>query len=1085
MNTFTKLAIFILFACFKNIQAQQKAENIIGQMLQKQGHELLEQEKTSEAIDLFDKISPNDSLYTIVKLDQINLLIGEKRAQEALEICELILKEHSSHLDYWFEMNKAIALDRLEKYDSSIAVFQSLEKKFPTSYLVYFNHGITLKNLKKSEQAMEKFMKSIYYQPNHINSHINLGLVMADFNMKTESLLSLIYALTLNPENPNALNIINLAEKILDGSEEGDNQRIKSVDPDDFYKLDLLIENKAALNKKYQLKTKLDYKIFRHLQLVLEKSEKMNNTQGFYSKYYLPFFKRIMNENYFNLYTHHVSMGIENPKIQKSVKKNSKKLAAFHSWLDNTIYDLNSKRYEWLGSDTILTFIYNAEAGTLKEIGTYLDENTQVGPFTLYTPTYHIALKGTFDDKGKKIGTWNWFYYDGKLKESTTFLDDQREGISKQYFPSGKIKYEIPYSKDSIDGEAKIYYEGGELSSIVPYSNGARQGKGYSYHANGKIMIDCNYSNDSLEGAYKYYYPNGELNYIENYKRGKIEGELLVYYNNGKLLRSGQFANQKRTGIWKDFYSNGKLDSEYNYLEGELDGKFIEYSIFGPIYKSRNYNKGKLDGTVVENDYTGNKMVEYVVKNDKFLRIISYEKNGNEKEKFIWKNGSGKITYYNIYRQLSSTGQFESDNKAGEWLTYSKNGLIRSRTYYKDGKENGTTSFYFNNGKIDESVEVKDDQKNGYYQSLYRNENLFSQGYYLNDEEYGPWYYYNIEGKLTRLMFFNNGQMHGKQYTYSHGGKLLQTDKYHFGVIEYFENYDTNGVVINKVEFVGGSGSFKNLYTNGKIMREARYVDNKLEGLVKDYHSNGKIYSEGEFVNNEKEGLWKTYYENGQLQKEEYYLNDELHGKSVHYHKNGKILKEVEYIEGNEHGPIKLYFENGKINKEYNFVYGNAVDTLYKYSPDGKLMYMKVYYFDQLLGFINPLNNNFLPISEKKIDLVLYFENGNKSYEATFENFWNENKEIEYYSNGKVYKVTEYKFGLKEGKETTYNENGIMILEEEFVNSYNQGFSRKYNNQGKMIAENNYYMGNLHGLQMDYKNSAKGQKTFYYHGVIF
>ena len=515
-----------------------------------------------------------------------------------------------------------------------------MEEKYPTSYLVPFNYGVTLRNMKKFDESQDKFMRSIYFFQTSPNANINLGLSLAHHNMKTETFMTLMFALTVYPEHPSAGQIISFIENMLDGSEQGEESRIKNCDPDAYEKLDLIIENKAALNRNYKLKTKQDYKIFRHLQLLIEKHSEVVSSNGFFSKYYFPLYEDILNEGKFDIFTIHILSGINNPQMQKLVKKNSKKLNEFHRWLNERIYRLKSERHEWMGSDTLYTFVYD-ENGVMREIYVAEKDKTPLKPLTGYSTFSNITVKGQLDENGEKTGTWYWYYPDGSLKEDIIFVKGSKEGVSNDYYPSGVKKIECFFKNDSLDGDYKFYYPDGLLKSLIPFKNGKRDGKGLEYYEDGTLKLECNYKDNKFHGEYKKYYPDGSIEYVEIYENDESQGEFKSYHPNGTLRREGLVQKDKRQGVWKDYYSNGALSDEIHYKDGQLQGTHKEYTMDKTFFKSANYVNDKAEGIVFENDMDEKRQVECHMKANKIQKLVILDKDEKPIKTLNFKNGTG------------------------------------------------------------------------------------------------------------------------------------------------------------------------------------------------------------------------------------------------------------------------------------------------------------------------------------------------------------------------------------------------------------------------------------------------------------
>lgn len=140
------------------------------------------------------------------------------------------------------------------------------------------------------------------------------------------------------------------------------------------------------------------------------------------------------------------------------------------------------------------------------------------------------------------------------------------------------------------------------------------------------------------------------------------------------------------------------------------------------------------------------------------------------------------------------------------------------------------------------------------------------------------------------------------------------------------------------------NGPAKVLDASGKLIEEANYVDDKLDGIrvlydesgdtttietykagqfdgyFKSFHSGGqKLKLIGLYVNNVMTGQWKKYYTNGQLQEVVTFANNEENGSFREWFEDGTLAAEGNYRNGdNEHGRLRIYNTNGSLNRVMN-----------------------------------------------------------------------------------------------------------------------------------------------------------------------
>ena len=85
----------------------------------------------------------------------------------------------------------------------------------------------------------------------------------------------------------------------------------------------------------------------------------------------------------------------------------------------------------------------------------------------------------------------------------------------------------------------------------------------------------------------------------------------------------------------------------------------------------------------------------------------------------------------------------------GKWISFYKNGNIKSIVNWKDGKLNGKYVIYESDGRKSTETIYKDGKENGYYYLYNPNGTYRTKGAYSMGKPVGEWEYYDKDGKLT------------------------------------------------------------------------------------------------------------------------------------------------------------------------------------------------------------------------------------------------------------------------------------------------------------------------------------------------
>lgn len=160
---------------------------------------------------------------------------------------------------------------------------------------------------------------------------------------------------------------------------------------------------------------------------------------------------------------------------------------------------------------------------------------------TKYYPNDTIARFGMIE-KGKKVGCWEYFSYDGlKLMEV-------------DYFDTLITRF------DSIKFKSK-----GVLTYVD--SNGVELSKSYIIEKIEKY--DCSHSDHHEERMLYCFWEKDTLQH-------RINGYVKNRYDNGALQNEGYVKDGMPVGIWKLYDSNGNLNQVGVYKNGKRDGRWIK-----------------------------------------------------------------------------------------------------------------------------------------------------------------------------------------------------------------------------------------------------------------------------------------------------------------------------------------------------------------------------------------------------------------------------------------------------------------------------------------------------------------------------
>jgi len=250
------------------------------------------------------------------------------------------------------------------------------------------------------------------------------------------------------------------------------------------------------------------------------------------------------------------------------------------------------------------------------------------------------------DARGLKQGAWvvqgsmlqdPSYKPDSKVEEGL-YVDNEKDGVWKRYWPNGTVRSEINYIKGRPEGPYKLYYASGKLEESGRWkdgklcerfqryhsngimkedftydSEGNRQGKQHYYHENGTLAMEVEMSGGAEHGVQKRYDDRGQLMEERSFDNGKSKAGGVRSYMTPQQAKASQMGagsvgmgeNQKTNGA-QDFDPNGYnvlYDANGNvcvsgdFLNGKLfNGKVHHYNADGLKTGTEIYSRGKSNG---------------------------------------------------------------------------------------------------------------------------------------------------------------------------------------------------------------------------------------------------------------------------------------------------------------------------------------------------------------------------------------------------------------------------------------------------------------------------------------------------------
>lgn len=307
----------------------------------------------------------------------------------------------------------------------------------------------------------------------------------------------------------------------------------------------------------------------------------------------------------------YVKFQYNQPVEEKIWEENQLSVRYLFDWKDSIPFQISdiagSTSFERLASD--MGLIQNPYSEPYYGRPSLVDKTGINYNITKYYPNDTVARYGNIS-KGKKVGLWKHFSYEGKAlyeanyfdtilqindsirfksKGILTLLDDKGKPSSKSYIIEKVEKYDCSHADHN---EERMLYTFWEADTSQHRINGYVK----NYYDNGAIQNEGNVVDGLPTGTWKMYDSDGQLNQVGNYKQGKRDGRWL----------SGDLSNVKNMSEICLNPNLENLEEIMSYQEKLLDVSVIYYGM-GKILKREYYginlNNGEAPEYYREDDY--------------------------------------------------------------------------------------------------------------------------------------------------------------------------------------------------------------------------------------------------------------------------------------------------------------------------------------------------------------------------------------------------------------------------------------------------------------------------------------------------
>lgn len=212
---------------------------------------------------------------------------------------------------------------------------------------------------------------------------------------------------------------------------------------------------------------------------------------------------------------------------------------------------------------------FTSEDFNAQKINQFNSNKKRTGIWKKYYPNKRIRYIGQFEN-GKEVGVFRFYditdsriptiiktfsrtndsvsvaFYSlkGNLKSKGFFIGKKRVGTWKYFFGDGKLMSKEFYVDGNLEGKLINYYPNRKPAEITFYKKGLKDGLSQKFSSDGILIEEVNFINGIPNGLAKYYELNGNLKEKGVYKDGKRYGKW-EFYLDGEVATDNDSKKKK------------------------------------------------------------------------------------------------------------------------------------------------------------------------------------------------------------------------------------------------------------------------------------------------------------------------------------------------------------------------------------------------------------------------------------------------------------------------------------------------------------------------------------------------------------
>lgn len=304
------------------------------------------------------------------------------------------------------------------------------------------------------------------------------------------------------------------------------------------------------------------------------------------------------------------------------------------------------------------------------EISIQHDLQVKNGKYKAYDESGYLILEGQYLED-KKNGEWK-FYTHERIDSSGTYTNDLPNGKWTYYTKNEILQAEGNFVNGVKSGKWAIYSKNGDKIIQYDYQKNKTGIETYNAKLNTSISGES-YENHTCNGQYFYYYPDGQLRCKLTYHNDSMIDTVRSYFMNGNKL-SVCFYDTVGLVSEKVYYKDGQLQKNVIRLDSTL------------FLKKEYYTNGKIE-------------MESKTKDSIIYSYKAWDSSGNVLNTGNYMGGNGLLIEYDNGNKLSEA-HYANYLLNGEFIGYYKNGKIKEKGYFENGKKIGKWTEYLEDGRV-------------------------------------------------------------------------------------------------------------------------------------------------------------------------------------------------------------------------------------------------------------------------------------------------------------------------------------------------------------------------------------------------